>query len=384
MIQQNNVVYIKLIYDRKKKGNPSTDGAVEIRVTFQRRQKYLATGVSCRPRHWKSGMVVGRLDAHELNVQLDRMIRDVRWIINEMQHDGHVDLDDIPRWMDDMSGGIVSMWDYFRKRKEARSYGKGPSVSYRLSFFLDWLFELGYIRRFRDINAENIVRMDMDLISAGLKSSTRWYNYHRLFKALISDAVRDGHLKRNPYNEVRVCADRDSDESLDHVLTSEELNSLRNCFLPTVSLCQVRDLFLFQTYTCMAYIDMSEFDYSLLKEIDGRYVYSGTRRKTGKKFCFVLLEPAVEIVKKYFGTLPIISNQKYNSYLKIVMQFAGINRPVTTHWARHTGATLLLNAGVPMDVVAKVLGHSSIEITRKIYAKMLEETVIREMERVRL
>ena len=40
---------------------------------------------------------------------------------------------------------------------------------------------------------------------------------------------------------------------------------------------------------------------------------------------------------------------------------------------------MLLNAGVRMDVVAKVLGHASAEMTRRVYAKLLDETVAREM-----
>ena len=167
------------------------------------------------------------------------------------------------------------------------------------------------------------------------------------------------------------------------MISREELERLRKVELPTLCLSQVRDVFLFQTYTCMSYVDMAAFDSSLLKEVGGQYVYMGKRAKTGKDFCFVLLPPAVEILHKYFGRLPIISNQRYNSYVKMVVQAAGIDKPVTTHWARHTGATLLLNAGVSMDVVAKVLGHSSTAITRKIYAKMLEETVVREMDKVR-
>lgn len=383
MYAQKNIVYIKVVYDRKKKGTADREGLVEIRVTYRRKQKYLSTGVSCLPKNWKSNMVVGRLDAHQMNVKIERMLRDVRWVVNEMQEDGVVNIDEIPEWLDDSCGGVASMWEYFRKRQEARSYGKGRAVGYRLKFFLDWLFELGYIRKFRDITEANIMRMDRALIDAGLKSSTRWYNYHRIFNGLINDAVRDGHLKRNPYQDVRICPDRDTDESLNHILTREEIERLKSAEMPTVCLSQVRDLFLFQTYTCMAYVDMVHFDSRLLKEVGGQYVYSGKRAKTGKDFCFVLLPAAVEIVRKYFGALPVISNQKYNCYVKMVMQAAGIDKPVTTHWARHTGATLLLNAGVSMDVVAKVLGHSSTSITKKIYAKILEETVVREMERVR-
>lgn len=383
MYAQKNIVYIKVVYDRKKKGTADREGLVEIRVTYRRKQKYLSTGISCLPKNWKSNMVVGRLDAHQMNVKIERMLRDVRWVVNEMQEDGVVNIDEIPEWLDDSCGGVSSMWEYFRKRQEARAYGKGRSVGYRLKYFLDWLFDLGYIRKFRDITEENIMRMDRALIDAGLKSSTRWYNYHRIFNGLINDAVRDGHLKRNPYQDVRICSDRDSDESLNHVLTREEIERLKAAEMPTVCLSQVRDLFLFQTYTCMAYVDMASFDSRLLKEVGGQYVYSGKRAKTGKDFCFVLLPAAVEIVRKYFGVLPVISNQKYNCYVKMVMQAAGIDKPVTTHWARHTGATLLLNAGVSMDVVAKVLGHSSTALTKKIYAKMLEETVVREMDKVR-
>ena len=85
---------------------------------------------------------------------------------------------------------------------------------------------------------------------------------------------------------------------------------------------------------------------------------------------------AQAILDKYKGKLPIISNVKYNKYIKEVVALAGIDKPVTTHWARHTGATLLLNAGVPMQTVSKVCGHSSIKMTEKIYAKLLPETVV--------
>ena len=86
---------------------------------------------------------------------------------------------------------------------------------------------------------------------------------------------------------------------------------------------------------------------------------------------------AIALVRRYKGKLPLISNVKYNLYLKEVAKAAGIDKPVTTHWARHTGATLLLNQGVPMEIVSKVCGHSSIKMTEKIYAKLLDETVVK-------
>lgn len=60
---------------------------------------------------------------------------------------------------------------------------------------------------------------------------------------------------------------------------------------------------------------------------------------------------------------------------------AGINKPVSSHWARHTGDTMLLNSGVGIEVVSKVLGHTTTRITRQICARLLDETVAEEMER---
>ena len=82
------------------------------------------------------------------------------------------------------------------------------------------------------------------------------------------------------------------------------------------------------------------------------------------------------ILYKYDNRLPIISNVKYNEYLKIVAQAARIDKPISSHWARHTGATLLLNNGINMGIVSKVCGHSSTRITEQIYAKLLDETVV--------
>ena len=85
---------------------------------------------------------------------------------------------------------------------------------------------------------------------------------------------------------------------------------------------------------------------------------------------------------KYEGKLPIISNVKYNLYLKTIAQAAGIDKKVSSHWARHTGATLLLNEGIDMKIVSKICGHSSTRITEQVYAKLLDETVVDAIQEV--
>ena len=86
-------------------------------------------------------------------------------------------------------------------------------------------------------------------------------------------------------------------------------------------------------------------------------------------------------MEKYNGRLPRFDNAKYNYQLKLVAAYAGIKKAVSSHWARHTGATLFLNRGVPMEIVAKILGHASTDMTRRVYAKLFDDTVAKEMQK---
>jgi site-specific recombinase XerD len=103
--------------------------------------------------------------------------------------------------------------------------------------------------------------------------------------------------------------------------------------------------------------------------------------KTGVPFLSVLLDEAAEIVKRYDYELPILSNQKYNSYLKEIGDLCEISKPMHTHIGRHTAATYLLNKGIPIETVAKMLGHSNIKQTQH-YAKLVDKTIFKEIAKI--
>ena len=105
-------------------------------------------------------------------------------------------------------------------------------------------------------------------------------------------------------------------------------------------------------------------------EAEGVKVFRDARSKTDVGFFSVLLPEAEEILKKYYGSLPRYSNQKYNDYLKLIAIACGIKKHLTTHVARHTFATYLLNRDVPIETVSKAVGHTSIKQTQH-YAKLL-------------
>ncbi|MGZ3872048.1 MAG: tyrosine-type recombinase/integrase [Mucilaginibacter sp.] len=71
---------------------------------------------------------------------------------------------------------------------------------------------------------------------------------------------------------------------------------------------------------------------------------------------------------------------RYNVYIKEVATICGTNKELTTHTARHTFATtVLLENDVPMETVAKLLGHRDMRSTQ-IYAKITKRKINNNMK----
>ena len=368
---------LTFVFDRKGQATKKKSSVVELRISAGKVRKYISTGVKLFMGEWKDGSVVGRKDWKELNDQLQAIRKHCSEIVTKMIEDGNLDLNAIPSILKNELIQQETFIDYAKELAERRykTISSGTKNHYKVLFsFLDSWKGLVY---FSDITERNILKMDDELTEKGLQAQTRW-NYHKLVKSFIIQAVEDGLIKRNPYSRLEI--KRGNENGLTRYLTPVEFHRFETCILPTESLRKVRDLFIFQTYTCLSYSDLEEFDYKKCVKVNGLMVYKGRRVKTGQEFTIVLLKPALEILKKYKNKLPVISNVKYNLYLKAAVKYAMIDKPVSTHWARHTGATILLNEGnIPMHIVQHILGHATIKETEKTYAKVLDGTIVEAM-----
>ena len=374
---------ITYIYNRYGKATATKEAVIEMRIAYGGRSKFMSTGVNVLPREWsaKEQRVVNRIDAVILNKTLEKLLIDVRKVVYEMLEDGYVEIFSIPSRLEAKRLKGVTFLDFCDQRAETRKYGKAEDSQERYDRFLRFLYSYGKIKTFSDLTENKVMELDRTLKNKNMKAKSRWNNYHRFLNSFILDAQKEGLITRNPYDHVRI--DHGDDRNgIDKYLTPEEFQTLRNAIMPDKRLERVRDIFVFQTYVCMAYLDLKKFDVKKIREVNGKNVYVSIRQKTTVEFMIPLMTPAMDILGKYEGKLPIPSNVKYNKYIKEACAVAGIGKPVTTHWARHTGATLLLNAGVPIEVVSKICGHSSIKMTEKIYAKMLPKTVVSEIVKI--
>lgn len=374
---------LTFVYNRRKTAKRGRSGSVELRIGYDRKAKFMSTGIQLLPKEWRNGNVTNRVDAQELNNSLATMRNNVLKVINQMLNEHNVNIFEIPDRLNAMSNESGKTFlEFCREREEVRTYGKSDDSKQRYERFMRWFEKWGKIRYFSDVTDKNVLAMDAALKDKHLKDNSKWNNYHRFLNSFILDAVAAGLVKRNPYKWVNINKDKNSNSLGTKYLTLEEIRKFSSKDMGSECLNKVRDLFVFQTYTCLSYVDMAAFDFSKCKDFEGGKIYTGKRGKTGQEFTFLLLEPAMRVLRRYNYKLPLLSNVKYNQYLKVCAQMAGIDKPLTTHWARHTGATILLNEGVDMETVAKILGHSSTRITRQIYAKLIDKTVAEKMAEV--
>ena len=189
----------------------------------------------------------------------------------------------------------------------------------------------------------------------------------KMLKKILTFAVKERLIDTNPFQLTL------KEEKLDyHTLTIDDVKYLLSMDITEKRIASVRDLFCFQSMTGLSYADMASLSVDDIKDD----VIIKRRKKTDIQFVIPVLPIAKTILEKYGYKLPVISNQKYNQYLKVLGDYCKMPMTLHSHLARHSYACILLNSGVDMKTISKTMGHSSMRTTERIYAEMANQTVI--------
>lgn len=367
----NKYPTIRIVYDFKRQASATRKGVVSIEVSYQRKRKRINTGVRIYPAQWSNlNGVIKAIDAEELNNTIHQVYQNVSDWINLLRNNRvSFSFDKLERFLANTRTKDENFIKYVERKIEIR---KDIRESTRRSHkkLVNALKAFGKIVLFSEVTKENVKEFDMWLHGRVYVQLTI-HSYHKVLKTYINMAIQEGLIMSYPYLGVKIERGKSKRRQF---LSEKDLEAVMNADLPTKSLESVRDLFLFQCFTGIAYADLKLFDFSKVEERDGRYILRDTRWKSGEDFYIVLLSPAVNILKKYNFRLNVLSNQKYNLYLKVVATAAGIDHPITSHMARHTFAVYCLNHGVSIEILAKMMGHTDIKTTQ-LYAKIANMSV---------
>lgn len=365
-------VKIDVIFDRRKLYEKNGVGFLEVRIYFARRDVRYVTAGTSTPENWEKDAKSEK--TLEVISQCQKIVSAMEVLgepLTKESFNNHFlekeKEETVPKVEDNSSKDFIAYCE-----DALASEQLAPGTRRHKQVVIDALKTYGKIQTYGDLTAKNLMAFDKWLHN-GERTDVTIYGYHKKLKKWVSELERTEQIPRNPYKLVTFNRGKSKERQ---PLLESELVLIREAQLDS-RLDRVRDLFIFAAYTGLAFCDTQAFDFATMTIQEGSMSYiDGSRIKTGTKFFTPILSPAMDVLKKYDYKLPKISNQKANDYLHLIQAKLDIKKNLTFHVARHSFATLTLAHDVPIENVARMLGHEDIRTTQ-IYAKILRTTIER-------
>ena len=387
---------------RKPKNYESGEMPVYFRITVDGQRTELAMGRKCDPEKWDSkiGRAVGtKAEARTLNAYLDSTQNKIYELHRRLSDaDETVTAETIRNKFTgkiEKARTLVAVFEDHNCKMEnlvGQEFEKSTLQRYKTCLmhakdFMQWQYNVTDIPVTK-INFAFLNDFEYYLRSVRKCGNNSAIKYIKNLGKIVRICIGNGWLTVDPYLNYKPKQKAVHRE----VLTKEELQRLYKKKLGVERLRVVRDIFVFCCYTGLAYVDVHKLKRSeLVKGIDGNLWICTKRQKTDTLSRIPVLPDALSIIRSYDQhpqcvaedkLLPVSSNQKMNAYLKEIADLCEITKLLTFHIARHTFATTVtLNNGVPIESVAKMMGHTSIKTTQ-IYAKVMDHKISADMQQL--
>ncbi len=353
-------IVINFLLRKSRKVNDEKS-SICVRITYLGNRIELATGIYSSTEHWdnsrqriKDKVIGARVD----NERLDRIKTEIQDIFNQLRSANEAfDINTIKRRLLNIqeSKGILAVFDYYldsilaklKKGYSMETYKHYKSSRKRLAEFINSKLNRS------DITVQAIDYKFLDAFDVFIKKdfnnvqNTAW-NYHKHLRRVLNLAISLDYLDKNPYSKFKVGLD----ETHREILSIEELKRIEEKKIQIERLAVVRDIFVFACYTGLSFSDIAKLSHVHLQHrSDGKDWIIIDRNKTNNRCRIPILPKAKQILKKYEdypGTssreilLPVLTNQKMNSYLKELGDICNIKKNITMHIARHNNYSFKL------------------------------------------
>jgi len=394
------VTFKILFYIKKTRIAKNGEVPVMLRVTVNGLRAETSVNVKVDPSRWSAlaGKLIGdtRRD-DELNARLDTIRLRVMKVHRQMELDGEPITAQriIDKYLGREDKPVIMLLDIFREHNErcrklsGNGMAPGTVERYDTSYKHTAAF-IAYQYHKPDVPVTAVDHRFITDYEFWLKTERKCCHnsatkYLKNFKKIIRIALANGYIAKDPFANIKFRLDEvDKDFLEDH-----EIKAIMEKPIAITRLSQVRDAFVFCCFTGLAFSDMKGLKPEhIVRDNNGALWIRKKRQKTGNMCNIPLLDPAKAILDRYKDhpecitkgvLLPALCNQKMNAYLKELGTICGINKEITTHTGRHSfGTSVALANGVSIENVAKMLGHSSTNMTRH-YARVLDKSIMRDM-----
>ena len=389
-----------LLYLKKSGTDKSGKAPIMGRITVNRTMAQFGCKLSCRPELWNARE--SRLDgksreAVEANAKLDKLLLAVNAAFDTLVERGQ-DFDatavkDLFQGSMETQMTLLRMTDRICEDLKARigidrAKGTYPGYYYMrktLGEFIQWQFKtkdivFGQLTEQFIHDYQNFV-MDMK----GYAVDTVRH-YLAILKKVCRIAYKEGYAERCHFANFTL---PQKTERTPRALSREDFEKIRDVEIPAWRTTHIlaRDLFLFACYTGTAYADaVSVTRENLYTDDEGSLWLKYRRKKNELRASVKLLPEALALIEKYHDDnrptlFPMIHHPNLQRHMKSLAVLAGVSGRLCYHQARHSFASLItLEAGVPIETISRMLGHSDITTTQ-VYARVTPKKLFEDMDK---
>ena len=213
---------------------------------------------------------------------------------------------------------------------------------------------------------------------------------------LMFRAVSQRIIRYNPFEH----AEYEKVEKAIRFLSKRDVKKLMAMKICDSDAELARRMFIFSCFTGLAITDMEHLTFGHIKSAaDGQMYIRKERQKTKVEF-IVPLHPIAKTIIEQQRQLQAVKEEGNNTdmnnrlifqpccsrsvlvaKLSIVGKACGIKQRLSYHMGRHTFGTICLSAGIPIESIARMMGHASIASTQ-IYAQVTDCKISEDMDRL--
>jgi len=386
-----------LFYINKQKTKTDGKTAIFCRATIDGRSTVMTTGEECLPDAWNSRQ--GITSEKKINQRLTAFRELVEKTYAEMlTKDGVVSAELLKNRLQGTAAAPTTLLAMSEAELQSVKACVGRSRSERT--YRNHTYSDKMLREW----IEDKGRKDMPIhaVTEDLFEEFRFYIKKKRFAAktinrhlcwlsrLMYRAVSKRIIRYNPFEN----ATYEKEERKIRFLQKSDVAKFMALKVNDREAEQARQMFLFSCFTGLAIADMECLKFSHIQTAaDGRRYIRKERQKTEVE-SIVPLHPIAEAILsrcqeeqtvKEKGDCLIFpyscSRSTMNNKLSTVGKACGIRQRLSFHMARHTFGTLSLSAGIPIESIAKMMGHASISSTQ-IYAQVTDKKISEDMDRL--
>lgn len=379
-----------------KKNAPKKNGlfTIMIRVTLDGNQIQFSSRLEINPNHWdqKSNKATGRSEeVRTFNKMLDSIRMDLYSIYRDLAN-SKIKITPLKIKQAFIGQGEQTALSYiFKEHIGYLRQRIGKTISEVTCIKYERTLERLLIFIFKNYGAKDIQISTIDLRFLELFFLHLLTNYEcthntamrymQRFASVMNYAERIGVVGHNPFMHYRIHFKPVESVSL----SQSEVNKIYEKKFHTHRLVEVRDVFIFCCYSGLSFGDVFNLKKTdITTTFDCKEWVFIRRAKTDVVAHIPLLKIPCDIIDKYRVShnedtlFPMKCNQKTNEYLKEIADLCGITKNLTFHVARYTFANLMLNYGVSLESLGRMMGHRTIRTTQG-YAKITDRRVMKEM-----